>query len=420
MQLERCQSRRDQLTKMREQLVEYGQRATSVPRLYLVAKLAGCDVLHFAQYHSMLGAHRVAVSAGQLYPFGSPSAANSARKHGMLPHRTGCFFCPCCVAEQLRDVGASWYMRKHHIEGVDWCPSHKVRLVQNHAKDPFATRPEDWVARQATSLEHLVEPVVVDEFQARYAEIFMQLLVRPSPMEARVLNKLIGDRFGYARATGMTSHKLLSDLVLSMCDSAWATEHFDTFDCKREGLPFGPLDNVVACRSTYVTGTAYALILTSLFANRKDVDAAFEVATLSGKIDSAVIRGERTSDRCESTDSELWLAYIGAGGNHSEVSRQMKCSVASARYRLVRQGLPALNGIARSPARWRALSRFWVGEHLASACLAEAVDQACLERILRVCCTRVERAVRLILFGRRSTRKAKGTTRGQKAAVQNR
>ncbi|MFM0356535.1 TniQ family protein [Paraburkholderia nemoris] len=48
------------------------------------------------------------------------------------------YLCPECISQQVCDVGISFWHRYHQLDGIYWCPKHKIALL---AIDDWFTRP---------------------------------------------------------------------------------------------------------------------------------------------------------------------------------------------------------------------------------------------------------------------------------------
>ena len=140
----------DHLSLMKSELAELISPVLDVPRIEMLALVSGLDPTNYAQSHSMLAIHRVAVQTGEIQPHGSAGSRIFSDKLGMKVQRSGAYVCNDCIDEDLAKNTTSWFRRSHHLIGIDFCPIHGTQLHQVVAEKPYLGFPHIWRAEGAT------------------------------------------------------------------------------------------------------------------------------------------------------------------------------------------------------------------------------------------------------------------------------
>lgn len=386
----------------------------SLSRLGQLANIAGMTLADYARQHSMLGVFRVVVPAKNWAPFGSRDDSHDpgyVRSRGMLIHRSQACLCPQCVIEDIEHWKFSWFRRSHQIEGVDWCPSHKIRLQAVTASDPWSMLPQHWVeSGEVTDIPGGQE--CETEFEARYAEIAMSMLERPAPFSVEALTSVLAAR---AQSLGLRRSRSgrrmnLSDLLRQIAPMSWLQEHWPEVARKTQGDYVMTLDRVVAQKTFAQRGTRYLTVMATMWDSTLELHQALLQASAI-KPEEVIATPRVQTNSVEFWHGAVWQAYLRCEGHLGRMSSDLGIQRTHLAKRLPELGLVALQRLADSPKR-RAFLRFEAGESLRKACEAEKADVDDVEALIRISCARQATAARRIDQSRQS-RKSVDSDRGQ-------
>ena len=413
-----CSSRQAHLRLLKQELGDKISAEQNSPRLALLALASGMAPEDYACSHSMLAVQRVAARNGLLHEHGSPMSASFTSRLGMLPQRAGAYMCHTCVDEMLAGPRkVSWYIRSHHLVGVDWCATHGTVLDRVDARRPFDQLPHHWrEAGKTKPVDASHDDVPTSAFLARYISLLQHLLSRRRPVSCQALNRLIANR---AKTLGLrTSNKgqrpLLSDRLFELADHRWLCRHIPGAIGKRRGEFFGRIDMIATSYSVAASGDAYAMALTAAF---DDVSEAIEAvqgadcpeARSTPSFDAPVVK--RMSPQFWHGD--IWPLYLQHEGSARKIAAALNMDRTYLGSKLAEIGLPSLHQ-SKESGLWRSFLRFRNGSTLTDACIAEGVAIAALEQLLRTCSARVAHAVKAASVGqaivRQSDRSSAKTT----------
>ena len=138
-----CQSPEELYSLISRTLGQQGHEIATLPKLHQLALVSKYDPKEYARRHSMLAVRRVAAKCGLDMPHDAANSYAFSKRLGMLPQRSGAYCCIKCVEEDLNNTNHafSWYRRKHHLVGVDWCSIHSCALSRIDSLVPFTKLP---------------------------------------------------------------------------------------------------------------------------------------------------------------------------------------------------------------------------------------------------------------------------------------
>lgn len=385
--------------------------ANSLSRLGQLAAISGMSLADYARQHSMLGVFRVVVPPKDWAPFGSSDDARYVRSQGMLIHKAQACLCPQCVKEDLDHWKFSWFRRSHQIEGVDWCPSHKVRLLSVTANDPWSKLPQHWVESGEVS-EIADDRDCESEFEARYAEIGMSMLERAAPLSVQALASVLSER---ALALGLRRSRVgrrlnLSDLLRQTAPAQWLQAHWPEVSHKLSGDFVMALDRVISHKSYAQRGTSYLTAMATLWHSTLELHQALQQASA---VEPAQVQATPRvhGNTVEFWQGAVWSAYLRCKGNVARMASDLGIDRIHLAARLPELGLVSVKRLPDSPRR-RAFMRFEAGESLRKACEEEKADIDEVEALIRISCARQATALRKIGEPRKS-KPSVGSYRGR-------
>lgn len=369
----------------------------STSKFVQLAAIAGMSSADFARQHSMLGLFRLVVAAKDWAPFGS---RNKIDDDGYVPsrsmhiHRGEACLCPQCVEEDLKHWKFSWFRRSHQVEGIAWCPSHKVRLQRVTASDPWLNLPQHFV--ESGEVQEVPGGQKGEtEFEARYAEIAMSMLERPAPFYVEALTNVLSER---AQSLGLRRsrsgrRKNLSDHLLQKAPLDWVQKHWPNVASKSPGDYVDGLDRVISRKAYAQRGTSYVTAMAIMWDSTLELHQALQTSSAikSEKVKSA----PQVRKNSGFWQGEVWDAYLRCEGHIGRMAFDLGIERTYLTKRLPELGLVPLKKFSDSPER-RAFLRFEAGESLRNACDAEKANIDDVEALIRVSCTRQAIAVRKI------------------------
>jgi TniQ len=366
------------------------------PKLHQLAMLSDMTATEYARQHSMLAVLRVAAKPGADLIHGSPGSISYSRLQGMLTQRHGAYCCTQCIKEDLQFWGFTWYRRTHHLIGVDWCPSHGIRLSRIDDKSAFNAVPHRWFEQGKLVGINACQTHMPDQgFLRRYVDIALALLQRDRPFTPQQINGCLAHRASELglRSSRDGTRKLLSDKLIEMAPKAWLNMHVSDWTKKEYSQQLLKVDGVIAKKHEPVSGEAYAIALAALYDSPDDALRA--VASYSPTKVQVPISQTKTKYEQTFWQGEVWPHYVASRGNMTELAKRLQVSREHLSEMLVAAGLPCLRGLD-GLAKWRALERFSEGQSLSTACAAEQVPCDELEELLRKCSFRVTIAIKQI------------------------
>lgn len=399
---------------VRQCLTDEAVDVHSLSRLEQLASIAGMTLADYARQHSMLGVFRVVTPSKDWAPFGSSGDARYVRSQGMKIHKSQVCLCSQCVIEDLDHWKFSWFRRSHQIEGVDWCPSHGIRLQVVTGTDPWSRLPQHWVeSGEVTDIPG--GEVRETEFEARYAEIAMSMLERPAPFFVEVLTSVLAQR---AQSLGLrrsrTGRRMnLSDLLRQTAPSDWLRKHWPEVAFKAQADFVMGLDRVIAQKAYAQRGTSYLTAMAALWDSTLELHQALQQASA---VQPEQVKGTTRAqvNSVQFWQGAVWDAYVQCEGHVTLMASVLGVERGYLASRMLEIGLVPLRRLADSPKR-RAFLRFEAGESLSKACDAEKVDIEEVEDLIRISCARQANAVRKIDAPRQSRKAAESVRRQARA-----
>lgn len=252
-------------------------------RVSLLSQLAAAcssDTASFALEHSMLPLDR----AVTIY-VGSEDGARVARtmmiRQGLVSLRKNAMACPRCMEEDRKERGFSYWRRRHHLPGIDWCFLHQIPLLQA-SKDSYSNQP--WLALDQAGAARHIE--IDDEMQnpalQRLARIQEHWLRMPHSIHAAALNLVLKKRCTELdlRCGQHGKRPVISDIAREVLPGNWIARHFPSLLEKRIGEFLQKLDGQAVDRHVAYPSFACALALAVLY---DDIGTPFEQIAIANK-----------------------------------------------------------------------------------------------------------------------------------------
>lgn len=337
-----------------------------------LALLADMQIDQFVDRHTM-----VPLQGSHFWTRGQATSARSALQGALRPFRSGAYFCPKCVNEDIKQRGFAHWRRSHQIPGLSWCIKHQEALWVVNVPRAFY-----WPLSQIASEGSPIESEFVKKTRdvpaiAHFVEIETYLLEHPTQRPSSGIwgpLQTIACSGGYSFGWLSSSSKLFSDRLLQVYPFEWLCTVISNFNSKVQGQPFSPID---LPNSRYPI-TNYIAVLCAFV---DDSSAALEALMQSGKDEPA--RPARAPARASDYRS-LSRAYVKCHGNCANVARMLGLHEAYTRRALGRIGLPSLNSGARIVQLRTALDEFIVKRStLGSASRTASLPVNQLESLLR-------------------------------------
>lgn len=395
--LNNCKSITELTALISRTLVEKGYKVSDLPKLYQLAIVSNVSPIEYARQHSMLAVLRVAAKSGSDMFHGTDNARSFARKQGMQTQHFGGYCCKECIKEDLQKYKFSWFRRKHHLIGVDWCHKHGSVLFKIDDKAPFSQLPHIWLSENKLQLVNAsLLNLPKDGFIYRYVEIATQLLDREHPYQVENIRLCLANRAKQynLRIGRVGKSPLISDQLLKLAPIDWLKEYLPDFNKKISNKYFQRIDSLALISQSAGAGDAYIMAISALYDSAED--ALSDLALYDYFDTNPVVTKKKISKRGHQFwNGDIWSQYINAKGVYSDIANHLGIERTHLSLRMSDLGLPSLRDINKSPV-WRAFERFMDGESAAESCAKENVEQAEFERLLRNCSRRVDKAVKRV------------------------
>jgi hypothetical protein len=192
--------------------------------------------------------------------------------------------CSECVTQQWRDFGVPFWDRKHQLDGVFWCPVHKIPLLEAEKwlevdtmipTIAFASQRTPATARdleQYPALQSFSDVMTwflrhpVHDLHKRKVYNFLISRSQANPLCRRILN--------VEREPGLS--KFLNDIAFNQCPSWWLEGVFGLQQPIDDQRPFSLYS--VFSRHTRTPHVVYALLIALLLAPRERANLLYEAS----------------------------------------------------------------------------------------------------------------------------------------------
>ncbi|MCX4162775.1 MULTISPECIES: hypothetical protein [Paraburkholderia] len=385
---------------IRSAVIARGFDPGSMSRLGQLALISDMAHREYVQKHSM-GASIDVVSYDGDHSFYDTGLPSSARP-GMPPDRKDVCCCIQCIENDLREFNFSWYRRRHHLAGVDWCLIHGARLWVVDADAPFVYAPHVWLGKsRLTPLWVVIERLPDRGFLRRFAETSWLLLQREhrfswSSMHGTLAQQAVnlGLRLIYHG-----NRPLISDCLSMQADHEWLKEHLPEWTQKKPFSFFSPVDINITAKRLADTGITYAMRMAVLYqtagAAMWDVSVAEADHRYSGLDTEEQRRGGNSDLRIRYWNDVCARQFPQADAQVTILARRTGFHFDAVDQALKRFGLPNQQEREVSDT-WAVLIRFCFGERLGAACAREHVNREDVKRLLRNCPGRVLQTIRIV------------------------
>jgi len=292
-----CRSSKEVTSLISGTLAEQGYEASAFPKLHQLALVSNKAPIDYVHQHSMLAVLRVAAKRGLDTPHGADNAHAFVRRLEMRTQRSGAYCCIECIKEDLQDRSFSWYRRKHHLVGVDWCLIHGCSLSKIDSPDPFSKLPHIWLSEDKLVAVNACEPNLPEEgFLRRYVEIATKLLDRERPFQVENITRCLAKRAKHhnLRIGRSGQRPLISDRLFEMAPIDWLTQHLPGCSTKIPMVYFNRIDSLALSKNQPGVGDAYSMAIAVLY---ESVDEAlFDLSSTNGLMTTREIRKNRINE----------------------------------------------------------------------------------------------------------------------------
>ncbi|MEW8203096.1 MAG: TniQ family protein [Candidatus Thiodiazotropha endolucinida] len=352
-----------------------------LPAVELLSMVAGAELQDFVCHHTTVPLWRSITSSLHELPHGDKGCRGLLQSYGMWTTRSGAYFCPDCVQDDLYAHGISYWYRKLQLPGLFWCPKHHIPLCYVDSKDAFLLPPHTYVDTAKPLDKQWVKSFQNNKEIQMFINISFELIERKAPLYSKSIalefkKKLSQKKLRNFR--GNRKNPLFSDLVLDLFDQEWLALTFPVIEHKKRGERMYQLDGLFYGKKAAPSATAFILAAVVLF---DTVDDAIETM-LASNIDQEL---ESVDDyhRTRLDDDELRASYIHYGGDHAAVAEDVQRNRLSVAARLNTLGLPNLairDGITQD-----FIEAFLVeGKPLSESMKVSGIDERGMERVLRI------------------------------------
>ncbi|NMM14164.1 MAG: hypothetical protein HHJ17_11590 [Rhodoferax sp.] len=238
-----------------------------VSSLSQLAAACSSSTASFALEHSMLPLSR----AVTIY-VGSKADARVAGtmmiRQGLLSLRENAMACPCCIDEDRKERGFSYWRRRHHLPGIDWCFLHQIPLQQS-PKSTYHDQPWMALGQVDTSRHTEIQGEMKNTTLQRLARIQEHWLQMPHSIHAGALNLVLKNRCTELdlRCSQHGKRPVISDIALDVLPESWIKRYFPSLLEKRKGEFLQKIDGPAVDRHVAYPSFACALVLSVLFDN---------------------------------------------------------------------------------------------------------------------------------------------------------
>ncbi len=347
----------------------------------LLSHCAGVSLEVFTAAHMTLPWRRAVTPFHPEVAHGSASAASIHRISGFRLARDGAYLCPECILDDQTCVGFCYWRRAHQIPGRYLCPRHSTPLRRVEDEWCFLDTPSARLGSSTPIDYGLLLDSNLHPLTQRFAAIGDALMARAAPLALRSVMRALKRRAHDCHLQvdgGEARRPLLSDLILDSYPTAWLQEVFPPAKAKRRGACLHQLDGVLYLSNAASSVEAYLLAAAVLFASSDDAVAAF-LSEDENHEPSAKRQLKPTP-----TQKALHDAYVAVGGRYSAVAALCGTSVAIARGRLERMGLPNLvRGRAQRDFMRAAIAFYEEGRTLVEAARIGGVPTEEFEALVR-------------------------------------
>lgn len=354
-----------------------------LPAVEFLSLVAGTDLQEFICHHTTVPLWRSITSSHYELPHGDKRSRSLLQTYGMWATRTGAYFCPDCVLNDLAAHGNSYWNRKLQIPGLFWCPKHHVPLSYVDSKEAFFLPPYTFIDTAKSLDKKWVLRFQNNEEIKRFIGISFALLKRKAPLHSKAIALEFKKKLSQKKLRnykGGRENPLFSDLVLDIFDHEWLTLTFPAIEHKKRGDRMYQLDGLFYGKKAAPSATAFILAAVALFDTVDDAVSTMLVADIDQVQESI---GD--SYRIRLDDDELKASYIRCGGDHAAVAEEVQRNRLSVAARLNILGLPNLvihGGVAQE-----FIEAFLVeGKPLTESMELSGIDECGMERVLRILC----------------------------------
>jgi hypothetical protein len=244
-----------------------------IQRVEALALAAQLDVQTFVQGHTLIPVHRAISQHSTGKAHGAANLHATTRQSWRLLHKPGASFCTECLAEHKSEWGFSYWMRKHQLLGVDWCPEHGVPLNSCSENAFLSSTPspqKSSIPANRIELGEACWPIM-----ERYSQIMASFLGSTRRVGVQDAARKLRPVAEAKNITTVRSGNIqyLSDIAVRQLPAWWITELFPSINTKQANAPFRPLDNAVL--SGYAMPHAYALAMALLYDTSEEALAEF-------------------------------------------------------------------------------------------------------------------------------------------------
>lgn len=200
--------------------MQMGHDLSGMNRLHRLAWISDIAPREYMKLHSMLPIIKM-ISNRTNEIFGEATEGLS-RSLSMSTQKKGAFCCPECMNEDLKFWDFSWYRRKHHLIGIDWCSLHGCQLLNVRDENAFYRNPHHWqklgqLKRPQISTTKFPESAIV----RRYIDISEALLLQTRPFSFLQAKEILAAKIKKYNLKYKTVEEFLTEKFQNSVPDQW-------------------------------------------------------------------------------------------------------------------------------------------------------------------------------------------------------
>jgi hypothetical protein len=219
----------------------------------------------FIRGHTMLPLQRSVISATQRSDNDYATNTSLLQKKANCATRSHLYFCPECVADDVRKSGAPFWRRSHQIPGLYWCLEHHSALRFIPHPGVKVSLPSDVLGVSREVDRRQISDAKANPFVQRFIELCIAMLDLKQPLRDYQIHKILKRRVFHLQETNRSDDlPLKSGMLKLMYKTDWLNDVF-TRTCKDPNRASENIESTLIKFSPGIIGIGYALLFAGLF-----------------------------------------------------------------------------------------------------------------------------------------------------------
>lgn len=249
----------------------------------ILAWISGEPIHEFVRSHTMLPLQRSVISATQWSDNDYATNTSLLQKKANCATRSHLYFCPECVANDVRKSGVPFWRRSHQIPGLYWCLEHHSALRFVPHPGVKVCLPSDVLGVSREVDRRQISDAKANPFVQRFIELCIAMLDLKQPLRDYQIHKILKRRVFNLQETNRSGDlRLKSGMLKLMYETDWLKDVF-TRTCKDPRRASENIEKTLKEFSPGVIGIGYALLFAGLFDTSID---ALNSLFLPGEVNS--------------------------------------------------------------------------------------------------------------------------------------